>query len=415
MTQQQSNQLAVICLGLALVLFAAFSQFKLPVVLPVMLDRYGYDPVLAGGFMSVYAALGIVLSIWIGRRVESLGPLTLVLFALPLMAAGTLVSLLAPQQGLVVLLGRTLEGAAFAILAVAGPALASNAAAPRQRALVMGLVATWMPAGQLLAALLAPLALATTGWPGLWIASIAMAAALTLWTWLARRAQQPGGAGSAAATPQTPPPRTLTRAQRQGLLVTAAFFMLWSGQYIAYMTWLPEYLVSALAMSVETALWIYLIPVIFVGAFNIITGYLLRHGLRPEHLLFAAVCVQALLWWLLPVSNEGAAGLVSLTLYGVTAGIAPTCLFALATVLTEGPGQTARAFGTVMTGRNLGVLLGPLLLAQMLKWSGDWIANSPVFGAVTSLAAVLALLLIPVAPKVRGELAATSTGGKGIS
>ena len=63
MTGKQSSQLAVICLGLALVLFAAFSQFKLPVVLPVMLDRYGYDPVLAGGFMSVYAALGIVLSI----------------------------------------------------------------------------------------------------------------------------------------------------------------------------------------------------------------------------------------------------------------------------------------------------------------------------------------------------------------
>ncbi|HIP77134.1 MAG TPA: hypothetical protein EYH07_01530, partial [Kiloniellaceae bacterium] len=67
----------MIGLGLVVLVFAAFSQFKLPVVLPLLLDRYAYDPVLAGGFMSVYAVLGIALSLWIGRRVEARGPLNL--------------------------------------------------------------------------------------------------------------------------------------------------------------------------------------------------------------------------------------------------------------------------------------------------------------------------------------------------
>ncbi len=406
-TRGAENRTAIIALGLALLIFAAFSQFKLPVVLPLLLDRYAYDPVLAGGFMSVYAALGIGLSIWIGRRAEQDGPLNLALLALPLMACGTLVSLAAPQLGAVVLLGRGLEGAAFAILAVTGAALATSAAAPQHRALVIGLVAAWMPAGQLLAALLAPLALAAggpvDGWALLWQASIALALLLAAWTWAARRQT---AKRAAAPEKQKPPPQAWSRRQRQGLVLTAAVFMLWSGQYLAYMTWLPEYLVAVLAMPMETALWFYLLPVVFVALFNVATGFMLRGGLAPERLLLGAVLLQALLWWLLPYTGGGLSGLISLVFYGVAAGIAPTCLFALPTVLTDGPGQTARAFGGIMTGRNLGVLMGPLLLAQMVKWSGDWGAGSLVFGGLTTLAAALAAVLLAVAPRVRRELQA---------
>jgi len=409
---------ALIGLGLVVLVFAAFSQFKLPVVLPLLLDRYAYDPVLAGGFMSVYAVLGIALSLWIGRHVEARGPLNLILLALPLMAGGTLVSLAAPQLGGIVLLGRAVEGAAFAILAVAGPVLATSLVSERHRNLVVGLVAAWMPAGQLLAAVLAPLALATTGWTGLWLASVAMALGLIAWAWHLRgkgsmaagpsrakaqaqaqaQAQTQTGGAAAGEALRTP----WTRGQKQALWLTAGVFMLWSGQYLAYMTWLPEYLVGALGLTVEEALWIYLIPIVLVGVFNVLSGLVLRRGLAVERLLLGAVTVQALLWWLLPVSSSGLAGLLSLCLYGITAGIVPTCLFTLPTEAVRNTGQRARAFGSVMTGRNLGVFLGPLLLAQLVKWSGDWVASSPAFAVLTSLAAVLSLLLLFVMPDLRG-------------
>src|SRR3546814_10462551 len=66
------------------------------------------------------------------------------------------------------LAGRGLKGAAFAILAVAGTALATANAAAEHRALVIGLVSAWVPIGQLLAALLGPFALETGGWQSLW-------------------------------------------------------------------------------------------------------------------------------------------------------------------------------------------------------------------------------------------------------
>lgn len=61
--------------GLAIAVVAAFQQFKLPPVLPLMIDRYGYDRVLAGGFMSVFALAGLVLSWNLGRWMQRHGAL----------------------------------------------------------------------------------------------------------------------------------------------------------------------------------------------------------------------------------------------------------------------------------------------------------------------------------------------------
>ncbi|MEO3427870.1 MFS transporter [Pelagibius sp. CAU 1746] len=403
--------LTLVALGLALVVYAAFSQFKLPVVLPVMLDTYGYGRVLAGGFMSIFAVFGILLSVPIGRLVARRGALRLVMAALPLMGLGTAVCLLAPESGTVMLVGRGLEGAAFATLAVAGPALATANAAPQHRALVIGLIAAWMPSGQLIATLLGPLALHTTGWRGLWWVGLLLAALLAAWTFVMLRSGPRGTtrrAGDGAA-----PAAAWTGTQWLSLLLTGGAFMLWSGQYLAYMTWLPAYLVEEQGLAVDSALYGYLIPVVLVGVFNIATGILLQRGRKPQHLLFGAVVIQAGIWWLLPVTGSGASGIVSLVVYGVTSGIAPTCLFALSAHLVANPNETARAFGVTMTGRNLGVLGGPLLLALAVELSGGWLAGSLLFAGLTTLAVAVCGLLLVIVPRVEAQQRHPATGAAG--
>ena len=152
----------------------------------------------------------------------------------------------------------------------------------------------------------------------------------------------------------------------------------------------------------------YLIPVVLVGVFNITTGLLMQRGQRPQHLLLGAVTVQAAIWWLLPVTTSGASGLASLVVYGITAGIAPTCLFALSTHLVTSSGETARAFGVTMTGRNLGVLGGPLLLALAVELSGGWLAASLLFSGLTSLAVGLCVMLLFMVPRVEAQRLATT-------
>jgi MFS family permease len=397
MSEPQRTRTTLVALGLAVVVFAAFSQFKLPVVLPVLLDGYGYGRVLAGGFMSIFAVFGILLSVPIGRAVARHGALTLVTAALPLMALGTALCLLAPQSGLMMLAGRGLEGASFAILAVAGTALATANAAPHHRALVIGLVSAWIPTGQLLAALLGPLALGTSGWQSLWVICLLLTVLLGGWTLHTMRRGPRGTTRKALAA--GPLPRW-SRAQWIALLLTGCVFMLWSGQYLAYMTWLPLYLVEVQGLAVESAVGGYLIPVVLVAVFNLTTGFLLHRGWRAQRLLCGAVALQAAIWWLLPITGSGLGGLASLAVYGITAGIAPTCLFALSAQLVASPGETARAFGVTMTGRNLGVLGGPLLLALAVETSGGWLAASLLFGALTTAAVALSALLLYLVPRV---------------
>ena len=407
MSEPQRTRVALVVLGLALVVYAAFSQFKLPVVLPVLLDSYSYGKVLAGGFMSIFAVFGILLSVPIGRAVARQGALRLVMAALPVMALGTVVCLIAPESGGMMLLGRGLEGAAFATLAVAGPALATANAAPHHRALVIGLIAAWVPSGQLLATLLGPLALRTSGWQGLWWVCLLLAVLLLGWTFAQMRFGPRGTTRRAGA--EAAPPPAWSRSQWIALLLTGGVFMLWTGQYLAYMTWLPLYLVEEQGLAVESALYGYLIPVVLVGIFNIVTGLLMQRGRKPQKLLFGAVAVQVVLWWLLPVTS-GLGGIVSLVIYGITSGIAPTCLFALSAHLVATPGETARAFGVTMTGRNLGVLGGPLLLALAVELSGGWLAGSLLFAALTTLAVGLCAALLVMVPRVEATVLHPAAG-----
>ena len=62
-----------VAFGLSLSAFVAFQHYKLPPVLPVMLDQYGYDRVLAGGLMSIYALAGLLLSMPAGRWLQRHG------------------------------------------------------------------------------------------------------------------------------------------------------------------------------------------------------------------------------------------------------------------------------------------------------------------------------------------------------
>ena len=385
---------AAILFGLSLACFAAYQQFKLPVVLPVLLERYGYERTLAGGFMSIYALVGLLFSLPVGRLIERYGPLRPVQAALALFGLAALIPLAVPASGWLVLLSRGLEGLAFAVLAISGPVLANASAKPSELPIVIGFTAAWVPVGQLAATLLAPLAFWVGAWQLLWLVAIAGTLAFAVWTLplgkaglLAsrHRAAGPDPAKTQAAGP--------SRGQVRSLILTGAIFMLWSCQYFAYMTWLPQYLVEVHGLVPSSALAGYVLPVFMVMVMCIATGALLRAGVSLRWLLISALVSQALVWALLPWTSGASLGVASLTVYGIGAGIVPSCLFAMPSTILRGGHDTARAFAIVMTGRNLGVLAGPVLLAQAFVWAGSWDLAAPIFTTITAATLPPAIIL----------------------
>ncbi|HEY5599022.1 MAG TPA: MFS transporter, partial [Kiloniellales bacterium] len=369
-----------VAFGLSLAYFAAYQQFKLPPVLPMLLQTYGYDRVLAGGFMSVYAAAGLILSLPLARLFERFGILSPLIAALVFMIAGSGIGLIVPENGWLVLAGRGLEGIGFAVLAMAGPVLANANATARQLPFVAGLSASWIPIGQLGATAAAPAAFAGPGWQALWWLGIGGALALALWAGSLHNRR-----AITFASPRSAAGQSSALRHRVSLILTGAAFMIFSGQYYAYMTWLPQYLVEVHGLSPSLAVLGYTVAPATLIATNLVLGVVLRSGVPLGPLLAVGMASQAAVWWLLPVTGGGGGGVVSLVVYGIGAGVVPTCLFAVPSLLAGAGRPPAAAFGIIMTGRNLGVLVGPVLLALAFESSGSWDVASPIFGTLTTL------------------------------
>ena len=384
MTGDRTDWTAV-AFGISLACLVAFQQFKLPPVLPAMLASYGWDRTLAGGFMSVYAVAGLALSIPIGRGLQRHGPMGALIVAFALLILGNLLTLLDPASGILVLVARGLEGIAFAVGAIAGPAIAYRGTSARHMGFVVGLAAGWIPVGQLLASGFSWL---MPAWQEMWLVATTMTVAMGLWSFALRRHESfARPAAHAVHARPRPTPR-----QRGQLLMVAGIFLLWSMQYFAFMTWLPQYLVEVVHLGTGQAAIGYALPVAVLLGFNLLTGLLLGAGLPLGPLLALALASQAAVWWFIPGIHGPLGGIALLIVYCVGAGVTPTFLFALPAVLL-GQAGAPTAYAFVMTGRNMGVLLGPILLAEVSKRAGGWTPVWPLFGSATALTVLGAILL----------------------
>ena len=380
-----------VALGLGLGALAAYHLFKLPPVLPLLLQQYDYGLFAAGGFMSIYAAIGLATSALFGARLQRHGMPPFLLAAALLFILGSAITLAAPAAVPLMLLARGLEGLGFAILAVAAPVLATASAGSRHKTIAIALFAAWIPLGQLVALGIAHPFAERAEWRPVWWAGIALTVIVIALGWRAAIRHAPRR--SQADTGGPVPLRDFPRRDRLALALVAATFMLWSTEIFVMLTWLPQYLVEARGLDAEATILAYAIPSLLILVFNLVAGFLLRAGIPLAPLLALSLALQAAVWLLLPDLNGTVLGLAGLIVFGIAAGITPTCLFAAPALILGAGNAGGSAFGIVMTGRNIGVLLGPILLPPVLLAMGAWQGIGPVFGGISLAAALAAMAL----------------------
>jgi len=145
--------------------------------------------------------------------------------------------------------------------------------------------------------------------------------------------------------------------------------------------------------TADGAVLINQIPVVVLLVFALVTGLILRAGVGAIPLLVAALALQAVSWLLVPVADSVVIGTLSLIAWGIAAGITPTCLWALPSVLLGGHRADTHAFAVVLTGRYLGILVGPLIAVAIFRFTDDWLAVAYTFGAITAFCAAVAFYL----------------------
>ena len=380
--------------GLLVAIFAAFVQFKLPPVLPEMLVLFRYRPEIAGGFMSIFAVVGLLASVKIGRLMQRQATAAWLVGACLLVGLGAVPILLFPEWDLAVLAGRGVEGMAMAILAIAGPTLMTRNAAPRHLPIAMALAATWIPLGGLLATIVARLSGTWTAvwWVGLGLAVLVALTTLALNRNGGRRIALPTAKGGA---------QDLSPSDRRMLTLVAVCFAFWALQNLSVLSWVPEYLVSNRGLPDSTAKELYGVFVIVVALSNLFAAVPLRLGVPIVPLLATVLVGQGLVLMIGPSAGTDWTGLAAIIAYALIAGITPTCIFALPDALLGENRTGSAAFGLLMTGRNLGVLVGPVFIgwvgASAWGWQAAWWS-----AAASTLCAMLAsLVLLVVAKRVR--------------
>jgi hypothetical protein len=140
--------------------------------------------------------------------------------------------------------------------------------------------------------------------------------------------------------------------------------------------------------------------------FNVAVGVLLRAGVPLGALMSGALATQALVWLAMPITGGDWSGVLSLVIYGIGAGIVAGCLFAAPDAILGSGRGTAAAFGILMAGRNLGVLVGPVLIALVSGAAQRWYDGALVYAAITCVALLLALALRARLSRPRARAAA---------
>ena len=394
-TQRVSTNWTGVSYGIVLGFVAAYFQFKIPPVLPILLNDHNYDKFIAGGFMSIFAIAGMIISVSIGKQITKHGAIKYLGGAFILLMTGSILGLLAPESGTVMLLSRMIEGFGAAVLAVCMTAFANMNAGPRHLPIIIALQATWIPVGQLIANLIAQPAVAIGEWQPVWWTGIFATIAIGTWTLFLIRSNRVdfGSQVEELKNSETIKIQPIKKEEKKKLYLASVLFFLWQAQFMAYFTWLPVYLVDVRDFTADDAVMINQIPVIILLLFALITGLILKSGVGVFPLLVSSLTLQAVSWFLIPIADNLFIGTLSLVAWGIAAGITPTCLWSLPSVLLGGHRADTQAFALVLTGRYLGILAGPLIAVAVYKITENWISAAFTFGGITIICSLATLYL----------------------
>ena len=351
---------------------APLNQFKVPPILPILMDSLGLTVSGAGMLMSVFAITGLLLALPAGLIYQKIGVRATGLIAGGSVAAGAALGALSRTSG-TLLAGRVIEGIGTSLVAVLAPAIIAQWFAERHRGTAMGIWSAWVPLGSASMMLLAP-ALARGGsWPAVWWLGACYALVVTFVYVLAARPAPADPGGAAGGVSKAGGASGVTSRRVLGnrtIWLLAVAFGTMNAATMGSGTYLPTFLASQHGLALEQASLLAAIPtlVLIVSA---PAGGLLSDRLGSRKKLYLAGLAAAGL--LLPLAGFlGVAPLIAtLVLQGIAIGLVPTNVFAAAVEATGDARQGGTAMAIIMVGQNAGMLLGPVIfggLAQAAGW-----------------------------------------------
>jgi len=361
----------------------AANRFKVPPVLPVLMDELQVDMVTGGWLMSISSLAGVILAIPAAFLLTRIGLKLTGLVALGCAITGAVVGALATSAQ-AMLLGRMIEGISVSLMAVLAPTAISLWFPPRERGLPMGIWAAWVPVGNVIMFNVAHPLMDAFGWRAVWWfgALFAFVAAMLVGFVV----DSPSQAGSRASSASG-----LSGALGRMLFNPSAWLLaLAFGTFgfclLGYNTWAPKFLTDTL--HIEPAAANAYASLMFLAAIpaNVIAGWMLNRMKDRYNMLPVAFLVTTILFfWSFRLGNVSVVVPYMIAL-GFASNFIPTATFTLAPETMPSVQFASLALAIVMVGSNVGSVTGPPALGAILS-SGSWSAGSACLVVVMGIGA----------------------------
>lgn len=365
------------------------NQFKVPPVMPTLMEELNVSMATGGWLMSIFAVAAVILAIPAAFLLARLGPKTSGLVAVGSTALGAIIGAFAPSAG-ILLFARVIEGVGLGLIGVIAPAIISMWFKPEERGLPMGIWATWVPVGSLVMYNIAAPLEGAFGWSSVWwfgaiIAIIAFIVYALVVTAPDEVAQ--------AESPSLNIGETL-RSVNTWLLALA--FAGFNFSFIAFNTWGPSFLVETLKLGQASANFYISVTFFSVIPACVLAGWVLDRVSNRKIVLSISLLISAVVFiW---AFNLGSVPVVLLyvIILGLIGGFAPTAVFTLAPETMARPELAGFAMGIINVGQNLGMLAGPPIVGAVVAASGWGSGAYPlVIGAAVAFLATLVLKIRP--------------------
>lgn len=372
---------------------ASLSQFKVPPIMPLLMEAFSQSGGAAGLLMSVFALTGLFLALPAGVILQKLGHRAVGLMALLCLIIGTGIGASSGGMG-TMLISRFIEGAGMSLMSVVAPAIIALWFASKRRGKAMGVWSIWVPLGSTIMFILAPSLAGSWGWRGVWWFGFFYTIVVGLLFYLFI------GTNSRAASDQTnlSPGKGSTELNlrvvlhNRDLWLISLVFCCFNFVYVAFITWAPTFLHQIRHATIARASLMVSVASIVTIAAGPTAGWISDKVGSRKIICTLPLFLMALLF---PLSSSVTENLFLLLAAGIgfAGGFVPTGVFSAGAEVIGDERMAGMAMAVIQIGQNSGMLLGPLIFGWAVQSGGGWniafwiLVPISILGAISGWAA----------------------------
>ncbi len=346
----------------------ALNQFKVPTLMTNLSDIFSMPMSKTAWTMSIFTVAGIFLALPTGGLAQKFDPKKLLIAAALFVGVGALLGSFA-TSGNMLIFSRGVEGVGQVFFAIAGPLAVARYVEPAKIGSAMGIWATWLPIGQIVAFNLSPVLFGSIGWSGVWlvfgVVAFIMALAVGFLVKGPEDSSSSIGAGESPAIREANA-KTSEAFTNKNLWYLYFSWVLFNVVLFAVLTYTPTFLKES-GMDVSKAAFVTSLPMILGIFASMILGNI-SDRINSKKKLYVFTSVVIGLGAALMFTSTGTLLYLGVFLCGLSMG-APGLAMAAVPEIAKKPELFSVSMALMILWQNVGIVVGSSSLILMM---GSW-------------------------------------------